>query len=315
MHNLIEKKYHGIWPVLITPYKDDLSIDFDAYHEMLEWYLNMDLGGIYANCQSSEMSELTDDERLLLISEAVKVSNGRKPIVGTGNFGKNIEEHIEFIKKAANAGAEVVMLTVPTFHNSDDELEKYYLTIAEKTEVKLGLYECPVPRTYNLGTDLVKVLAESGRFYAYKETSCNIGKMEKLINITKNTNLSFLQANVPYMLEAIRLGAEGSMNIASNWLPDLEIEVVKRGLEGDPAADDLNSVLCAMEMAQRSVHPMGVKYLIGKRGLPIKPLTRYPRSISMEEMYSLDQAAKYWFEEDGELRILNDSKFIQEVIK
>ena len=189
MNNLIEKKYHGIWPVLVTPYKDDLSIDFDAYHEMLEWYLSMPLGGIYANCQSSEMSELSDEERLLLISEAVKVSNGRKPIVGTGNFGDNIDEHIKFIKKAADAGAEIVMLTVPIFHNSDDELEKYYLTIAEKTEVKLGLYECPAPRTYNLGTDLVKVLAESGRFYAYKETSCDIEKMKKFIDITRGTNL------------------------------------------------------------------------------------------------------------------------------
>lgn len=315
MNNLIEKKYHGIWPVLVTPYKDDLSIDFDAYHEMLEWYLSMPLGGIYANCQSSEMSELSDEERLLLISEAVKVSNGRKPIVGTGNFGDNIDEHIKFIKKAADAGAEIVMLTVPIFHNSDDELEKYYLTIAENTEVKLGLYECPAPRTYNLGTDLVKVLAESGRFYAYKETSCDIEKMKKFIDITRGTNLSFLQANVPFMLEAMRLGAEGSMNIASNWLPDLEIEVIKRGLEGDQSADELNSILCAMEMAQRSVHPMGVKYLIGKRGLPIKPLTRYPRSISMEEMYSLDQASNYWFEEDGALKILKESKYIQEAIK
>ncbi|VAX24293.1 hypothetical protein MNBD_IGNAVI01-2634, partial [hydrothermal vent metagenome] len=245
--------YKGVWPVLITPYNDDLSIDIDGYRKMLEWYSSLDLGGVYANCQSSEMFELTDDERLLLITEALKVVDRKFPVVATGNFGNNIDEHIEFIKKVADTGAEIVMLTVPTFHNTDEELEKYYLTIVEKTDAKLGIYECPVPRSYNLGLGLVKVLADSGRFFAYKETSCNIDRIKKLIEITSDTNLAYLQANVPYMLEAVKLGAPGSMNIAANWIPDLEIEVLKRGLEGDANADELNGILCGMEMAQRSV--------------------------------------------------------------
>jgi len=49
---------------------------------------------------------------------------------------------------------------------------------------------------------------------------------------------------------------------------------------------------------------MGVKYLISKRGVPIKPLTRYPRTLSLEEKYSLDQASKYWFDENGSLKAL-----------
>lgn len=309
------KKYNGIWPVLVTPYNDDLSIDIDGYRKMLEWYLTFDIGGLYANCQSSEMYELTDDERLLLIKEAISVVNGKVPVVATGNFGDSIDDHIEFTKKAAGVGAEVVMLTVPTFLNSDEELEKYYLTIAEKTEVKLGVYECPFPRSYHLGFDLVKVLADSGRFFAYKETSCNIDNIKKFVEITTDTSLSFLQANVPYLLESIKFGAPGSMNIAANWIPDLEIEIMKKGLQNDPDAYELNKSLCAMEMAQRSVHPMGVKYLISKRGVPIKPLTRYPRVLSPEEKYSLDQASKLWFNDDGELKILENSKFNVESVK
>ncbi|MFZ1291638.1 MAG: dihydrodipicolinate synthase family protein [Melioribacteraceae bacterium] len=299
------KKYHGIWPVLITPYNDDLSIDFIGYKKMIEWYLQYNLGGIYANCQSSEMYELTENERLKLISEAVKIVNGKIPVVGTGNFGKNINEHIEFIKKVSNAGAEIVMLTVPEYLNTDDELEKYYLTIAEKTDVKLGIYECPVPRLYHLGFDLIKKIADSGRYFAYKETSCNIDKIKIITQITKNTNFTHLQANVPYLLESIKSGTPGSMNIAANWLPDLVVEVFKKGLLNDPNAYKLNQILCGMEMAQRSVHPMGVKYLIRKRGVLIKPLTRYPRKLSLEELYGLEQASKSWFDSDGKLKILS----------
>jgi len=309
------KNYSGIWPVLITPYNDDLSIDFDGYKQLLEWYKTFEIGGVYANCQSSEMTELNEEEKLKLISETIKVIDGKFPVVATGNFGVNIESHLEFVKKVADLGVDVVMLTVPTFHNTDDELEKYYLTIAEKTKARLGIYECPVPRSYNLGLDLIETLAKSGRYFAFKETSCNLEKIKSIIEITKDTPFSYLQANVPYMLESIKKGAPGSMNIAANWIPDLEIEVMNRGLTGDPEADELNNILCAMEMVQRTIHPMGVKYLISKRGVPIKSLTRYPRTLSLEEKYSLDQASKYWFDEAGNLKILKDPKFILETAK
>ncbi len=300
------QEFKGIWPVLITPYNDDLSIDVSGYRKLLEWYLTFGVGGLYANCQSSEMSELTNNERLLLITEAVKTVNGKVPVVATGNFGENIDEHIEFINKVADTGIDVVMLTVPTFHNNDEELEKYYLTIAEKVKVKLGIYECPVPRSYNLGLELIEILAKSGRFHAFKETSCNLEKIKAITKITENTPFSYLQANVPYMLESFKFGAAGSMNIAANWLPDLEVEIYKQTRNGISKAIKLNTILCGMEMVQRSIHPMGVKYLISKRGVPITPLTRYPRTLSLEEKYSLDQASKYWFENNGSLKVLNN---------
>ncbi|MBK7106901.1 MAG: dihydrodipicolinate synthase family protein [Ignavibacteriae bacterium] len=304
MNNIENRRFKGIWPVLITPFNDDLTIDFSGYQKMIEWYLRFKLGGIYANCQSSEMYELTEDERLKLISDAVKVVNGKIPVVGTGNFGKNLDEHIEFIKKVSDTGVEIVMLTIPEYLNTDEELEKYYLTIAEKTNIKLGIYECPVPRRYYLGIDLIKKIANTGRYFAYKETSCDLQKINSITEITNNTNFAHLQANVPYMLESVRNGTPGSMNIAANWLPDLVVEVYENGLAKNPKADVLNQVLCGMEMVQRSVHPMGVKFLISKRGVPIKPFTRYPRKLSLEEMFGLEQAAKNWFDDEGKLKIL-----------
>lgn len=306
MKNENQAAYKGIWPVLVTPYKDDMSIDYDVYKQLVEWYKTFEIGGIYANCQSSEMTELTEDEKIRLIRETVEVVGGSLPIAATGNFGKNIEEHIEFVKKTIDTGADIVMLTVPEFCSNDDELEKYYLKIANETTAKLGIYECPVPRRYNLGLELIETLAKSGRFFAFKETSCNLEKIKKIIDISKNTSFCNLQANVPYLLESVKYGAPGSMNIAANWIPDLEIEIVTNASTNSPKADKLNTVLCAMEMAQRSIHPMGVKYLISKRGVPIKPLTRYPRELSLEEKYSLDQASKLWFDDDGSLKILKN---------
>ena len=87
---------------------------------MIEWYMDKNIGGIYANCLSSEMYELDDAEKILLITEAIKTVNGRIPVVATGNFGENTEEHIEYVKKVGDTGVDTVMLTVPVFCEDDD---------------------------------------------------------------------------------------------------------------------------------------------------------------------------------------------------
>lgn len=299
-----QTRFKGIWPVLVTPFNEDLKIDVAAYREILHWHLSFKPGGIYANCLSSEMYELSDAERLLLIREAVNTANGRVPVAVTGNFGDSPEAHIAFCEKAADAGADIVMLTVPEYIDNDQDLESYFFEIAEKTDMPLGLYECPYPRAYHLGLDLIKKLAISGRFFAFKETSCDPDKILAVIEATKGTHLDYLQANIPYLVYSIRAGAPGSMNVVANWLPDLTIEVAKRAEENDPSVERLNSILCAMELAQRSFHPSGVKYLMRKRGLPIKPLTRYSRKLTKEEAHSIDTISKMWFEEDGSLRVL-----------
>ncbi|MEN9937842.1 MAG: hypothetical protein RLZZ387_4421 [Chloroflexota bacterium] len=293
----------GAWPTMVTPYAEDLAIDAGAYRAMVEWYLGHGVGGLYANCLSSEMDLLDDRERLLLVSEAVRVAGGRVPVAATGNLGASQAEHIALCRRVAAAGADIVMLVVPEWCASDDELEHYYMTLAEQVDAPLGLYECPAPRPYHLGLDLVGRLARTGRFVAFKETSCDLAKIHALLDVTHDTPLALLQANTPYLLEAVRAGAPGTMSIASIWLPDLVAAVVERA--SSAGAEELHAALCAMELAQRAVHPQGSKYLLGKRGVPISPRTRRAQPpLSAEERYALDAAARVWLLPDGGLRAL-----------
>lgn len=294
----------GAWPTMVTPYNADLSIDVGAYRAMVEWYVERGVGGVYANCLSSEMDVLDDGERLVLVSEAVRAARGRVPVAATGNLGATLEEHVALCRRVAAAGADVVMLVVPPWCRDDGELERYYTAVAERVDAPLGLYECPVPRPYHLGVELVRRLAGTGRFVVFKETSCDLGKIEALLDATRGTPLALLQANTPYLLAAVRAGAPGTMSIASIWLPDLVAAVVERAQVGDPSAERLHAALCAMELAQRAVHPQGSKYLLGRRGLPIDPRTRRPQPpLSPEERHALGCAASTWFHPDGRLAL------------
>jgi 4-hydroxy-tetrahydrodipicolinate synthase len=300
--------HKGAWPAMVTPYDDALRIDRGAYAALVGWYIAHGVGGLYANCLTSEMYLQDDAERLLLVRDAVTAAAGRVPVAATGNLGDTIEAHIALCRRVADAGADVVMLVVPEFYDSDADLEGYFLTIADKVDAPLGLYECPVPRAYHLGIALVEKLARTGRFVAFKETSEDLAKIVTLLQATRGTPLALLQANTPYLLDATRAGAPGSMSIAAAWLPDLVAAVIEAGCAGDPDAERLQAELCAMEMVQRVVHPQGTKYLLGKRGVPITPASRHPRSpLTSNVVRALDYCAAIWFDGAGELLCLRTS--------
>jgi 4-hydroxy-tetrahydrodipicolinate synthase len=286
---------------MVTPFDSDLNIDSGAYRAMIAWYLEHKASGLYACCLSSEMFHLDNEERVLLVREAVQAAGGRVPVAATGNLGANIDEHIQLSRQMAEAGADVVMLVVPDFLDSDDELERYYMTLAEQVDAPLGLYECPVPRSFHLSVDLVARLARTGRFVAYKETSCEIDIIRAHLAATAGTPLAILQANTPYMLDALLAGSPGSMTIAAIWIPDLVAAVIDKVRANDPAAERLHAHLCALKLAQRSVHPIGSKYLLSKRGVPIAPRGRAVRALRGETLRALDLAAQTWFDERGEL--------------
>jgi len=288
--------YSGAWPVIPTPFNDHLQIDTGAYHALIEWYIENGAGGLYANCLTSEMYHLTPEERLLLVRETVKANQTGIPIAATGNFGVSIDEHADFCARVADNGAEVVMLVVPAFIRDDNELHDYLFAMAEKVDARLGLYECPVPRPYHLGIDLVEKLALTGRYYAFKETSCDLAKIRQLIQVTSGTPLAYLQANTPYLLDAVRAGSPGTMSIAAGFAPDLTSRVIDLAQRDDPQADRAHDLLCAMEMAERVVHPVGMKYLLSKRGLPISTRARAVKEpLSAEVLRGLDSCARVWF--------------------
>jgi 4-hydroxy-tetrahydrodipicolinate synthase len=300
--------HKGAWPAMVTPYDDALRIDRGAYVALIEWYIAHGVGGLYANCLTSEMYLQDDAERLLLVRDAVTAAAGRVPVAATGNLGDTIEAHIALCRRVADAGADVVMLVVPESHNNDADLERYFLTIADNVDAPLGLYECPVPRSYHLGIALVEKLACTGRFVAFKETSEDLAKIVALLQATRGTPLALLQANTPYLLDATRAGAPGTMCIAAAWLPDLAAAVIAAGCAGAPDAERLQAELCAMEMVQRVVHPQGTKYLLGRRGVPITPASRHERSpLTASVVRALDYCAAIWFDGAGELVCLRIS--------
>ena len=297
------QKLQGAWPTIPTTYHDDLSVDYKSYQTLIEWYLTRGIGGLYANCLSSEMYHLTPEERLKLVAITVSTANGKVPVAATGNLGDNLEEHIDFCQQVAGQGVGVVMLVVPSFLNTDEEFEEYYLTIAKNVDAPLGFYECPVPRSFHLSPALVGRLAQTGRFVAYKETSSDIHRHKQHLALIQGTPLALLQSNTFLVLDSLREGATGSMTIGATWVPDMVARVIDAFNNNDPDVARLQGILSTMKLAQRYVHPWGTRYLMSKRGLLITTTCRSkPTPPEADTITGLDYAAKLWFDENGNLK-------------
>ncbi|MES1219045.1 MAG: dihydrodipicolinate synthase family protein, partial [Bacteroidota bacterium] len=193
-----EKKFV---PVMITPFNLKAKVDFDAVSRLIDFYLAAGVKGFFANCLSSEMYSISEDERLELTSHIVRYVNGRVPVVATGSFGLTIEDKAEFTKKIYDTGINAVILITGHYANVDDSdeiLVRNFEKMFRLTDsIPLGLYECPAPYKRIITADVFKTLIATGRLVYHKDTSIDLDKVKAKIEIAKGSPLEFYDAHTP----------------------------------------------------------------------------------------------------------------------
>src|SRR6188472_433672 len=149
-------------PVMITPFNLKAKVDLDVVSRLVDFYLAAGVKGFFANCLSSEMYSITEDERLELTRHIVKYVRGRVPIVATGSFGLTIEDKAEFSKKIYDTGIEAVILITGHFANIDDPdsvlLRNFDKMFKLTGKIPMGLYECPAPYKRIISPEILSAL-------------------------------------------------------------------------------------------------------------------------------------------------------------
>jgi len=110
----VERKFV---PVMITPFNLKAKVDLDAVSTLIDFYLAAGVKGFFANCLSSEMYSITEDERLELTRHVVRYVNGRVPVVATSSFGLTINDKSEFTKQIYDTGIDAGILITVHFAN------------------------------------------------------------------------------------------------------------------------------------------------------------------------------------------------------
>ena len=247
----------GCYVTMVTPFDADGAIDWPAFDQMIEWYIASGCVGIFTPCLSSEMYELTDDERLAVARRALSRAAGRAQIVSVGTYGGPIEDQADFVLRMVECCDAVVVNTSALA--SEDEDDSVWRGRAEQLlsmtgDVPLGLYECPVPYKRLLTPELAEWCGRAGRFYFHKDTSCRMADIRaKLHRMRGGSTLRFFNANVETLLPSVRAGGAGFSGISANFYPHLHAWLCANAKGDDAPMDDLNAVQDFLTLAEATV--------------------------------------------------------------
>ncbi len=271
----------GLYPVMLTPFEASGSIDWSALDALVDWYLASGAAGLFAVCLSSEMYDLTPDERLALARRVVDRSRGAAPVVATGTFGGPLEEQAEFTKRMAGTGVAAVVI-IPSQLVSPQEgdplLAERLQRLADLTDpVPLGLYECPSPYKRLLSPELMGWAGRSGRFLYHKDTTCEPAGIHAKLNALRGSTLGLFNAHTPTALDALQHGAAGVSPIAANYYPELFAWLCRRHTGQGDEAREMQRMLTLMEGVASRRYPVTAKlYLQQRCRLPITTRCRIP---------------------------------------
>ncbi|GAB3928064.1 dihydrodipicolinate synthase family protein [Larkinella terrae] len=282
-------------PVMITAYNSQSGIDFDAVSRLIDFYLAAGAKGFFANCLSSEMYFLSDQERIDLTRHVVNYVNGRVPVVSTGSFGDTLQAKADFATKIHDTGVDGVILISSHFAEKQESdevlLANFEKFLAMTGNFKVGTYECPTPYKRLISPEVFRALVSNKRFIYHKDTSEDIKNIETKLQIARGTQLEFYNAHTASAAESLQKGARGMSPISGNFYPEIHAWLCKYASDRSKAADVswIQAEIARTEPIISVSYPLSSKYFLKKRGVPLELISRTKaKTISAEQMKILD---------------------------
>lgn len=223
----------GTITALVTPFNEDLSIDFPAFEKLIDLQIISGCDAIVVAGSTGESATLSVKEKLSLIIHAVEYSAGRIPIIaGTGS--NDTQATIEMSLLAKEHGADAVLLVAPYYIKPSQEgLFHHYMAVSEQVDVPQIIYNVPSRSCCNILPETqLRIAEECANVVATKEAS---GDLEQMMQVIKYAPKGFglLCGDDALTVPAVLMGAKGIISVLSNYAPKMFSECVNFALEGN----------------------------------------------------------------------------------
>ncbi len=273
----------GTGVALVTPFKKDLSVDFDALGKVIDHTINGGVNYLVTLGTTGETPTLSKEEKFDIINYTFEKVNNRVPVI-VGIGGNNTQELINDLHKYPLDKALAVLSASPYYNKPSQEgLFQHYKAIAAESPKPILLYNVPgrTGRNLNASTTL-KLAHEVANIAGIKEAS---GDMAQCMQILKDRpkNFAVVSGDDALVLPQIACGMDGVISVAANSLSKDFAEMIRLCLKNDfPAAVQLNNKLIeAYDLMFAENNPAGVKAFMYEQGLlenvvrlPVVPLSK-----------------------------------------
>ncbi|TGE24221.1 dihydrodipicolinate synthase family protein [Hymenobacter aquaticus] len=276
----MEKSRKGFVPVMLMPFQSDGQIDYPALTRLTELYLRAGASGLFANCLSSEMFELSAQERLQSIRHIVGVVNGAVPVVATGTFAGTLGAQADFVKQVYEAGTEAVIVITGLLaaqSESDAVFDERVFRLLDWTPgIPLGFYECPEPYKRLLSARQLGQFVDTGRVIYHKDTCLDIKQVQAKLAAAQGHPFGLYDAYMGHAVDSLRAGAAGLSCIQGNFFPELIVWLCANydqpHLQQEVA--EVQQFFIRNMDVMHHVYPIAAKYSLKQRGIDISTFTR-----------------------------------------
>jgi len=201
-------KWSGIFSAVTTKFRDDGSLDFPAMEKHFNFQIESGVHGLVVLGSLGENVTLVPIEKQDVLKLAVKVSNGRVPVL-SGVAETSTAMACNYIKQAQANGANGFMLMPAMIYPADRyETLQYFRTVAADSEVPIMLYNNPVSYKVDLTPEMFAELADEPKFVALKESSDNVRRITDIVNLVGERYAIFTGVD-DIAMESLMLGAVG----------------------------------------------------------------------------------------------------------
>jgi len=286
---MAQNKFRGLGIALITPFKKDGTIDFDALLRLVEYQI---AGGADFLCIMGTTAEtpcLTPNERNEIKRILVERVAGRIPLL-MGCGGNCTASVINELQSSDWTGIDGVLSVCPMYNKPSQEgLYQHFAAIAKASPVPVVLYNVPGRTSVNMSAETTLRLARDfENIVAIKEASGNITQMDDIIK-NKPQDFDVLSGDDGITFPLITLGAVGVISVIGNALPAEFSRMVRLALRGElrPARNIHHKFAELFKLLFVDGNPAGVKAMLHAMGM-IENQLRLPlvptRLTTMEQI-------------------------------
>ena len=280
---MIQTKLKGMGVALITPFKEDESVDYDALMRMVDYLLQNNADFLCVLGTTAETPTLTEEEKKTIKKMVIDRVNGRIPIL-LGVGGNNTRAIVETLKNDDFTGVDAILSVVPYYNKPSQEgIYQHYKAIAEATELPIVLYNVPGRTGVNMTAETtLRIARDFKNVVAIKEASGNIGNVAEIMHLCDG-NIDLYSGNDNEVVPMLALGGKGVISVLSNIAPRQTHDMVMEYLEGDQekARQIQLSATPLIDALFSEVNPIPVKAAMNMMGKEVGPL-RMPLT-EMEE--------------------------------
>jgi 4-hydroxy-tetrahydrodipicolinate synthase len=277
----------GCGTALITPFRQDGSIDESALRNLVAWQVESGIDFLVPCGSTGETPTLSRDEWLRVIDITIEVVAGRVPVMA-GATSNSTQDAVEKAKEvAARPGVNAILTASPYYNKPTQEGQyRHFRAIAEAVDKPIILYNVPGRTGSNLEPATLARLAEVPNVAGVKEASGNIAQIAETCNAVPEHFLVF-SGDDALTLPVIALGGVGIISVASNEIPHELAEMTRAALNNDwgTARRIHRKYLALMQANFIESNPMPVKAVLAMMGkveevyrLPLLSMRRDTRS-------------------------------------